>query len=233
LHIIIFAVTPTTNVSASKTHRGKRPVRPPGPPARFAIDSGSLRPAAPRRDNWLRTVTASTLDSESSDRGSNPRGAFPDRDNCGRPHAPPIIFRREIASGSATAKCAPCNFGVVAPFCWQHITSSVGTVVILVILARRSRWPQGSIPDGRMFLRGARPLRAQRVAVALVRAPQLGGRLGIPSLEPHAMGPRGPEARAHLSGPTQMGKPSAPMRGGPASRAASGGEHGGAAQKKS
>jgi hypothetical protein len=142
-----------------------------------------------------------------------------------------VIFRREIASGNATAKCAPCNFGVVAPLCWQHITSSVGTVVILVILARRSRWPQGSIPGGRMFLRGARPLRTQRVAVALVRAPQLGGRLGIPALGPHAMGPRGPEARAHLSGPTQMGKPSAPMHGGPASRAASGGEHGGAAQQ--
>jgi hypothetical protein len=46
----------------------------------------------------------------------------------------------------------------------------------------------------------------QRVAVALMRAPQLGGRLGIPALGPHAMGPRGPEARAHLSGPTQMGR---------------------------
>jgi hypothetical protein len=169
LHIIIFAVTPTTNVSASKTHRGKRPVRPPGPPARFAIESGSLRPAVPRRDNWPRGVTASTLDSESSDRGSSLRGAFPDRDKCGRPHAPPIIFRSEIASGNATAKCAPCNFGVVAPMCWQHITSSVGTVVILVILARRSRCPQGSIPGGRMFLRGARPLRTQRVAVVFVR----------------------------------------------------------------
>jgi hypothetical protein len=52
----------------------------------------------------------------------------------------------------------------------------------------------------------------------------------ISALGPHAMGPRGPEARAHLSGPTQMGKPSAPMRGGEASRAGSGGEHGGAAQ---
>jgi hypothetical protein len=47
--LIIFAVAPTTNVSASKTHRGKRPARPSGPPARFAIESGSLRPAAPRR----------------------------------------------------------------------------------------------------------------------------------------------------------------------------------------
>jgi hypothetical protein len=64
------------------------------------------------------------------------------------------------------------------------------------------------------------------------RAPQLGGRLGIPALGPHAMGPRGPEARAHLSGLPQMGKPSAPMRGGQASRAASGGEHGGAAPKQ-
>ena len=27
-------------------------------------------------DNWSRGVTASTLDSESSDRGSNPRGTF-------------------------------------------------------------------------------------------------------------------------------------------------------------
>jgi hypothetical protein len=59
----------------------------------------------------------------------------------------------------------------------------------------------------------------------------LGGRLGIPALGPHAMGPRGPEARAHLSGPAQMRKPSAPMRGGQASRAANGGGHGEAAQK--
>jgi hypothetical protein len=46
------------------------------------------------------------------------------------------------------------------------------------------------------------------------------------------MGQHGPEARPHLSGLTQMGKPSAPMRGGQASRAASGGEHGGATQQK-
>ncbi len=42
------------------------------------------------------------------------------------------------------------------------------------------------------------------------------------------MGPRGPEARAHLSGPTQMGK----LRR-CAEDAASGGEHGGAAPNKS
>jgi hypothetical protein len=46
------------------------------------------------------------------------------------------------------------------------------------------------------------------------------------------MGQHGPGARPHLSGLTQMGKPSAPMRGGQASRTASGGEHGGAAQQK-
>jgi hypothetical protein len=42
--------------------------------------------AAPRRDNGPRGVTVSALDSESSDRGSNPREAFPGRDKCGRPH---------------------------------------------------------------------------------------------------------------------------------------------------
>jgi hypothetical protein len=62
--------------------------------------------------------------------------------------------------------------------------------------------------------------------------PQLGGRLGISALGLHTMGQHGPEARPHLSGLTQMGKPSAPMRGGQASRAASGGEHGGATQQK-
>jgi hypothetical protein len=82
-----------------------------GSKPRFAM----ARPAAPRKHNWPRGVTVSTLDSESSDHGSNPREAFPDRDKYGRPHVPPIIFRREIANGNATAKCAPCNFGAVAP----------------------------------------------------------------------------------------------------------------------
>ncbi len=83
---------------------------------RFLLSGVPLcRPVARRRDNWPRGVTVSTLDSESSDRGSNPREAFPDRDKYGRPHVPPIIFRREIANGNATAKCAPCNFGAVAP----------------------------------------------------------------------------------------------------------------------
>jgi hypothetical protein len=48
----------------------------------------SLRPVARRKDNWPRGVTASTLDSESSDRGSHPREAFPDREKYGRPHLP-------------------------------------------------------------------------------------------------------------------------------------------------
>jgi hypothetical protein len=52
-------------------------------PARPTADSGSFRPVARRRDNWPRGVTVSTLDSESSDRGSNLRGAFPDREQSG------------------------------------------------------------------------------------------------------------------------------------------------------
>jgi hypothetical protein len=64
----------TTNAGASKSHRAEMPARPPGPPARFSADSGSFGPVAPRRNNWPRGVTASTLDSESSDRGSNPCG---------------------------------------------------------------------------------------------------------------------------------------------------------------
>jgi hypothetical protein len=64
---------------------------------------GSLRPVARRRDHWPRGVTASTLYSESSDRGSNPRGAFPDRKTHGKPHFPPIIF--------GTAECPPRRFG--------------------------------------------------------------------------------------------------------------------------
>ena len=38
---------------------------------------GTGTPPPPRKDNGPRGVAASTLDSESSDRGSNPRGAFP------------------------------------------------------------------------------------------------------------------------------------------------------------
>jgi hypothetical protein len=98
----------TTNAGTSTSHRAELPARPPGPPARFSADSGSFGPVAPRRDNWPRGVTASTLDSESSDRGSNPCGASPDRDQSGRQHFPPIIFGRQFTNGDvATSRELP------------------------------------------------------------------------------------------------------------------------------
>ena len=48
--------------------------------------------------NWPRGVTVSTLDSESSDRGSNPREAFPVRKQFGRWRVFPAQLMRVIVS---------------------------------------------------------------------------------------------------------------------------------------
>jgi hypothetical protein len=65
--VSVFAGTlPTRRRDGASFGRFARAVR--RPPARPTADSGSFRPVAPRRDNWLRGVMVSILDFESSDR---------------------------------------------------------------------------------------------------------------------------------------------------------------------
>jgi hypothetical protein len=101
LNLVVVGSSPTVGVFAgtrpTRRHDGAscgrfvRAVR--RQPARLAADSGSFRPVAPRRDSWLRGVTVNALDSESRDRGSFPRGAFPGREQSGRPSFPPRICK--------------------------------------------------------------------------------------------------------------------------------------------
>jgi hypothetical protein len=88
----------TFALRADRARRRRRRLGPPRGPApedsrpapergSQAADSRRFRGGAPESDNWPRGVTVRTLDSESSDRGSNPREAFLISSACGGPHA--------------------------------------------------------------------------------------------------------------------------------------------------
>jgi hypothetical protein len=89
---------------------------------RFLLSGIPLgRLVARRRDNWPGGVTDSTLDSESSDRGSNPRGAFPIASNLADRISGPSFSSGIFANGD-TARCTSRNFGASAPL--PNVTSA-------------------------------------------------------------------------------------------------------------